>query len=77
MSDLVVDEEARYERKLPQLGDDNGRLVDAIGVDRWMREWQADVDRAVEEVEAMGVDRCIEALKAMGVIVQRREWDEL
>lgn len=72
----ILNEEADYPRKLPQLGDDNGRLVDAIGVDRWMGEWRKSVDAAVDEVLEIGVDRCIAALRELGVILDEDPWGD-
>lgn len=74
--DLRVDEEAEYERKLPQLGNDHGRIVTPQEVSQWMDDWNDSVDEAVEQVLEIGVDRAIAALELLGVIVQEKSWDE-
>ena len=74
--DFILNGGAQYERKLPQLGNDDGQIRTPRDVDQWMATWRTSVDEAVEEVEEIGVDRCIAALEQMGVIVQQREWDD-
>lgn len=72
--DYELDEGAEYQRKLPQLGDDSGRVVTPQEVSKWMDDWQASVDEAVELVLEIGVDRVIAALESLDVLRQEKDW---
>lgn len=72
-NDLYVDEDCVYRRTLPQLPDGP---VGEVTISRWMAEYDEAVDRAAEQVEALGVDATLAALERLGVLRQRRLWDD-